>query len=159
LDHSGSVAYAKEITGANILCHEYAAPFIRDGISSHDNAKTQEGRFVNAIVPYQAVEPDIVITTEFDLSGYGIEGRVIPTPGHSQGSITVILDNGEVLVGDLVGEQNGHMNLLTFEDKDVLIQSLETIASYDVRRIYVSHGESIGYVDNDAFQEDIESLK
>ncbi len=158
-DHSGSVAYAKEITGGNILCHEYAAPFIRDGTSSHDNAKTPEGRFVNAIMPYQAVEPDIVITTEFDLSGYGIEGRIIPTPGHSQGSITVILDNGEVLLGDLVGEENGHMKLLVYEDKDVLIQSLETIASYNVRRIYMSHGESIAYIDNDTFQESIESLK
>ena len=158
-DHSGSVAYAKEITGGNVLCHEYAASFIREGESSRDNAKTPEGELVNAIMPNQGVEPDIVITTEFDLSEYGIDGIIIPTPGHSQGSITVILDNGEVILGDLVGEENGHMKLLTYEDKDVLIQSLETIASYDVSRIYMSHGESIGYIDNEIFQESIESLK
>ena len=35
------------------------------------------------------------------LGGYGIPGRIVHTPGHSQGSITVLLDSGDAFVGDL----------------------------------------------------------
>ena len=35
------------------------------------------------------------------LAGYGIPGKIIYTPGHSMGSVSVLLDNGEAFVGDL----------------------------------------------------------
>jgi glyoxylase-like metal-dependent hydrolase (beta-lactamase superfamily II) len=36
------------------------------------------------------------------LSAFGIEGTVIPTPGHTEGSISVILPRGEAIAGDLL---------------------------------------------------------
>ena len=45
--------------------------------------------------------PDIVISNEgLDLGPYGLAGRVMHMPGHSPGSVTVLLDSGEAFVGD-----------------------------------------------------------
>ena len=45
---------------------------------------------------------DIVLENEaFSLEEYGISGKVVYTPGHSSGSISVLLDTGEAFVGDM----------------------------------------------------------
>ena len=45
---------------------------------------------------------DIVLGEEgLDLKEYGIPGRVIYTPGHSSGSVSILLETGEVFAGDL----------------------------------------------------------
>ena len=38
-----------------------------------------------------------------DLHPYGVDGRAIATPGHTPGSVSVLLDSGEAIVGDLFG--------------------------------------------------------
>jgi glyoxylase-like metal-dependent hydrolase (beta-lactamase superfamily II) len=35
------------------------------------------------------------------LREYGVPGRVIHTPGHTEGSVSVLLDSGEAFVGDI----------------------------------------------------------
>ena len=45
---------------------------------------------------------DVVLEDEeFSMEPYGIQGRVLHTPGHSPGSMTLLLDSGEAFVGDL----------------------------------------------------------
>jgi glyoxylase-like metal-dependent hydrolase (beta-lactamase superfamily II) len=47
-------------------------------------------------------EVDIVLGDEgLGLTEYGIAGRVRYTPGHSSGSVSVLLDTGDAFVGDL----------------------------------------------------------
>jgi glyoxylase-like metal-dependent hydrolase (beta-lactamase superfamily II) len=72
------------------------------------------------VVPDHAptCEPDIVFEDKWRLDEYtstlrrgsgqaslstgGIAGRVVPTPGHTPGSVSVLLDSGEAIVGDMV---------------------------------------------------------
>jgi glyoxylase-like metal-dependent hydrolase (beta-lactamase superfamily II) len=94
----------------------------------------------------------------FDLSEYGISGKIIHTPGHSQGSISIILDNGETLVGDMVRDEgDGEIGPgMFYEDKETLIASLEEVALFESRRIYLSHGNT---VDNTGLNNAIATLK
>lgn len=158
-DHSGSIAQAKEITGAKILCHESAASYIRNGVCSPIIAQNFKGRFMNAVSPeweYQGVEPDILINREFDLGEYGISGKVVHTPGHTEDSVTIILDSGEMLLGDLVRGKEPKIHLGQFyEDEAVLLQSLEMIAGYNAKKIYMSHGT---YIDNSVLRRTIDKL-
>ena len=49
-----------------------------------------------------ATRVDVKIGNEgMSLYDYGIPGRVVYTPGHSSGSISVLLESGEAFVGDL----------------------------------------------------------
>lgn len=49
-----------------------------------------------------STEVELVIDDDgLSLKDYGISGRVVYTPGHTIGSVSVLLDSGEALVGDL----------------------------------------------------------
>ena len=54
--------------------------------------------------PYQPLTPDILLdgTTPLDLRDFDIDGTLHPTPGHTQGSLSLTLANQHALVGDLL---------------------------------------------------------
>ncbi|MBN2464268.1 MBL fold metallo-hydrolase [candidate division WOR-3 bacterium] len=80
-DHIGSLAEIKKTIKAPVAVHRLDAGALREG---------------------SGVEPDILLEDDFDLRQYGAAGRVIWTPGHSRGSVSVMLESGESVVGDLV---------------------------------------------------------
>ena len=62
-----------------------------------------------------------------------------------------------MLLGDLVRETDAKIHIGRFyEDKDALVQSLETLAAYDAKKIYMSHGT---FIDNKMLQQSIEDIK
>ncbi len=107
VDHAGNAHRLRELCQAPVLAHrgdlpyylgEQAMTFCSTGWFGRVFAKT------GAIQqPYPAFEPDILMDEDpVDLSPYGIPGQVIPTPGHTPGSISVCLQNQEAIVGDLI---------------------------------------------------------
>ena len=48
------------------------------------------------------LEPGIAFEGTLDLNGYGIDGIVEPTPGHTHGSVSIFLANSEAIIGDLL---------------------------------------------------------
>ncbi len=48
------------------------------------------------------IEPGLLIRKSLDLRPYGVEGRVELTPGHTPGSVSLFLEGGEVIIGDLL---------------------------------------------------------
>ena len=62
-----------------------------------------------------------------------------------------------MLLGDLVRESDDKIHLGRFyEDKDALIQSLETLAAYRTTKIYMSHGT---VMDDERLEQSIEDIK
>lgn len=70
------------------------------------------------------------------LQELGIEGCMIPTPGHSDDSISLILDSGDVFVGDLypLYEREAH------EEADVQ-ESWKQILATKPKRIFYGHAK------------------
>jgi glyoxylase-like metal-dependent hydrolase (beta-lactamase superfamily II) len=150
MDHIGLVAHAKEVTGGKVLCHRSLADNLRNSKIERAVPRTRNigTRLMNSLtrwLKYAGVEPDIVMDDEFDLGKYGIKGRIIHTPGHSASSISIVLDNGEALIGDMVREEDtGEIGLGAFyEDDRVLLESLIKVADLEPRTIYLSHGNTI----------------
>jgi ribonuclease/clavin/mitogillin len=65
----------------------------------------------------------------------GIAGEIIGTPGHSDDSVTLILDEGVAFTGDLP-----HPLLITDEAKKTLHESWEKIRAFHVNTVYPGHG-------------------
>jgi glyoxylase-like metal-dependent hydrolase (beta-lactamase superfamily II) len=150
LDHIGSIAYAKQATGAQVLCHRSLAESLKNGemelaVLQTNNVRARVMNYLTRWLKLTGVEPDIVMDDEFDLSEYGIAGRILHTPGHSASSISIVLDNGEVLIGDMIREEDaGEVGLGGFyEDRQLLLKSLEQVAALEPRTIYLSHGTTI----------------
>jgi len=163
LDHVGTIAYAQKVTGGKILCHRSLSDHLVNGEAESAVARNLLGHVLNFLTglqgsKYEGAKPDILMDDEFDLSEYGIAGKVIHTPGHSPSSVAIMLDNGEALVGDLVRDEgSGKIGLgMFYEDKKVLLESLEKVAAFESRIIYLSHGT---HIDNRALRNFIESNK
>lgn len=161
LDHIGSIAHAQRITGAKVLCHHSLSERLANGEIEPAVPRNLRGRVMSFMTrlagfEYEGIEPDLLMDEELDLAEYGLPGKVIHTPGHSPSSVSIMLDNGEALVGDLVRDEgSGEIGLgMFYDDKQVLLESLETVAAYEPRILYLSHGT---HTDNRGLRHAIEA--
>jgi len=53
-------------------------------------------------IPFKPFVPDVIVKADTDLSSSGVNIRLINTPGHSAGSLSVIIDNEIAIAGDAV---------------------------------------------------------
>jgi len=142
-DHYGGLKAVKELTGAEVLCHENAASYIRKAESEPVVAQNFLGRLLNRLpeLPSPAVEPDIVIRNETDLAPWGVPGRIISTPGHSIGSVSILLETGEALVGDTVRGESGKISLgMFYEEEEQLWKDIAAVTAAEPKVVYFSHG-------------------
>jgi hydroxyacylglutathione hydrolase len=104
IDHAGSAAELRRRIGMPVAVHAGDAPLLRSGSNGTVRPRNREARLVAAVLvrPYEPLEPDLVLTEEISLRGYGVDGRVVFTPGHTPGSLSIALPTREVIVGDLV---------------------------------------------------------
>jgi glyoxylase-like metal-dependent hydrolase (beta-lactamase superfamily II) len=94
------------------------------------------------------VEPDLALEEGMDLKSYGLAGRVIATPGHTAGSVSVLLDGGDAVAGDLL--VGGYLGGLLSprvpgypyfaEDLRALRASIRKLLAGAPGRVYVGHG-------------------
>ena len=69
------------------------------------------------------------------LAGIGIAGKIISTPSHSRDSISLILDDGDCLVGDLEPMEY----LSAYGDNPALKADWDAIMSFHPKRLLYSH--------------------
>jgi glyoxylase-like metal-dependent hydrolase (beta-lactamase superfamily II) len=103
-DHAGNAAELGKRSGRPVALHVNDAGIARSGQNGVLAVESDLGRLVRPFVdePFQAFEPDILFRETFSLEPYGVRGMVLPTPGHTLGSSSVVLANGEALIGDVL---------------------------------------------------------
>lgn len=155
LDHFGELANLKRLTGAKVLAHRYEASFIESGGNSPIVARTTLGRLINAIAPKLRMEGstvEVVFDDELDLAGFGADGKVVCTPGHTAGSLSIVLKDGSVLVGDQFRGKAGRLTLgMFYEDEQKLRASLRRIVGFGPKVLYMSHGATTDLADLEGF--------
>ncbi len=103
-DHFGTAAQFKEWTHAPLAVHELDAEYVSFGTVPTIKPITRLGTIFKSMLSVKAtaVEPDIVLQDGDRLGRYAGKGVVIHTPGHTAGSISILLPGGVCIVGDLV---------------------------------------------------------
>jgi glyoxylase-like metal-dependent hydrolase (beta-lactamase superfamily II) len=51
---------------------------------------------------YPPFEPDRTIADALRLDEFGVAGEALHTPGHTDGSLSIVLDSGDAIAGDLL---------------------------------------------------------
>ena len=69
------------------------------------------------------------------LEAIGIPGEIVHTPGHSDDSVSLLLDDGSAFTGDLT-----HPAMVGAEDPDVVAASWDLLRERGATRIYPGHG-------------------
>lgn len=149
-DHIGSAKALRELTGASIAIHHADADAARTGRFGRMVPRTWLGRLTSLAASVQcfpgscSFEPDILIDGELDLAPYGIAASVIHTPGHTPGSVSVLLASGEAIVGDAIMSAFPRLTKPSYpiyaDDLAQVRESVAKILAYDPRIIYTAHG-------------------
>lgn len=152
-DHVGSLKELRELTGANVMVHRNEKDHLEKGKLKIPPAVTRWGKTMHFLLKgmgrTMSTEPnevDVVIDDEgLSLEEYGIPGEIIFTPGHSLGSISILLDSGDAFVGDSAMNKvplTIKPNLPIFaEDEAALKNSWKKIIEGGAKTIYPGHGK------------------
>jgi hydroxyacylglutathione hydrolase len=93
---------------------------------------------------YEPCKLDIPVDNRLDLKVMGIDGYILHTPGHTSGSVSVIIEDEIALVGDtLFGVFKGSVFPPYAENIVMLIQSWEKLLQTGCRVFIPSHGTAI----------------
>ncbi len=152
-DHVGSAYEIKAATGAKLAMHSSESKWLENPAMPAPPGVTLWGRMFMSLRRYimpaeevTATGVDLLIGNEgISLEEYGIPGSVIWTPGHTHGSLSVLLDSGDAIVGDLA------MNMFPLrlspglpifaEDMSSVISSWELLIEKGARIVYPAHGK------------------
>ena len=151
-DHIGSAKQIKEITGAKIAMHEREKDWLENSVKAMPPGATAWGHILGPLITMflpllqiPGTPVDVVLgDEEFPLVEYGIPGKVIYTPGHSSGSVSVLLETGDAFVGDLAMNKfplrlNPGLPIFA-EDSQRVKESWELLLGQGAKTIYPAHG-------------------
>ena len=109
-DHIGFLGELRTLSRAPVAINHREKPWVEQGLKPLPPPISVWGRLLESfiktfVMPKQtfgAVPVDITLGDDtFPLEAYGVDGAVYFTPGHSSGSMSLILRTGEAFVGDL----------------------------------------------------------
>jgi len=86
-------------------------------------------------------QPQVLLEDGMGLDEYGLQAKVIHTPGHTQGSIAVLTAQGQLFIGDTLSNRT-RVDVAPFiQDYQELRQSLERVQSLHAITVFPGHGE------------------
>jgi len=149
-DHCGTLAALQKKAGCPVLVHQLEKDYLESGRNAPIIPIHPLGK---ALMPFMGIRftashADLLVDDTLELLPYGVNARVIFTPGHTPGSISILTADHQAIVGDLCG---GGWPLGQFQsDKprlhywasspDDLQTSLQRVLSCQPVKIYVGHG-------------------
>ena len=95
---------------------------------------------VKVLKDFEKFSPDIFIDEGFDLSEYGMNAKILHTPGHTAGSIGILTAEGDLISGDTFinnGKPSGAPNACDFEK---LAASIGRLKKINMKAVYPGHG-------------------
>jgi len=158
-DHADNAAYLSEKYGAKIALHTLEAPLVERGdMSCTRQPKPDRISFIFRVLiplapvlfkgnPFQTFKPDFTIDEGFDLSAYGFNAQVLHLPGHSKGSLGIMIPDDPmtagpaVFCGDLLYNLFGKPTCLLIDNLTDFKASIEKLRSLEVKMVYPGHGK------------------
>ena len=148
-DHVGGLREISGRTRARVLVHEAEANFLSRGFTPFPRGTGPFSKTLSLIGRtvarragrYPAVFPHVVVDQSLDLGPYGLRGHIVPTPGHSPGSLSILLDAGAAVVGDTLFHFPPWRIAPPFaDDPSALAESWKLLFNSGCQTFYPAHG-------------------
>ncbi|TFH18771.1 MBL fold metallo-hydrolase [Candidatus Bathyarchaeota archaeon] len=145
-DHVGNAVYLRDKYGAKIAMHCGDLRMVETG----DMFVDMKGGIMMGLVgslmkafglASEKFTPDIYLEDNQSLKEYGLDAIVIHNPGHSEGSISLLTDDGLLFCGDLFNNDKKPMKASIIQNAEMLDASVEQIKAIDTSTIYPGHGK------------------
>jgi glyoxylase-like metal-dependent hydrolase (beta-lactamase superfamily II) len=150
-DHAGNASWLKQNYGARIIVHRLEVPVLLSGLNKPPGGTnfitsflvwvaSKIFRITARFTPCQA---DIAVDNFLDLKELGFNAFVMHTPGHTAGSVSVIIDNEIAIVGDTMFGIFRHTVFPPFaDDAKQLIRSWNALLNTSCKIFIPSHGRA-----------------
>lgn len=147
-DHCGALPALRAASGAPIAAHPEAGRRLRGAPVPLPVPRRLRGRAMALLARAWArrlalpeLPIDVPLEDGASLEPFGLEGCVLHTPGHTADSVTLLLEGGVALVGDLVTSRNGRAVAQPYfiEDETALRNSIARLSALGVRLLYTGH--------------------
>ena len=150
-DHFGGLAALRGVADFEIGCHPLHLGALQEGRGMHSPGLTWWARPYMAVarlafrfLTFTGVPSSRAVARGESLHHLGLPGRVHYTPGHSEGCVSLVLDDGTALTGDLVQGPRRPGALPEFPamglDTRLILSSWRSLLDLGVRRILPAHG-------------------
>ncbi|MBI9050884.1 MAG: MBL fold metallo-hydrolase [Anaerolineaceae bacterium] len=146
MDHVGNAITLREKYNAKIAIHEADYPMVRDG----KPLKRAATGFIWKLMsragekpgdPNPAFEVDLFLTDGQRLDEFGLAARIIHTPGHTPGSISILTDDGQLFCGDIFANRRSPSLAPLIENSEQILASLQKIKQAQPKIIFPGHGK------------------
>ena len=149
-DHTGNAAFLKNKFGVKIAMHPDDAAMAEKGDMFVNRKKPNF--LIQTLVPLftgfgksRRFKPDILLKDGDTFSGHGLDARVISIPGHSKGSIGILLSNGELFCGDLLVNTKEPALSTLMDDQSAASSSMMRLQHEAIQMVYPGHGEPFDF--------------
>jgi glyoxylase-like metal-dependent hydrolase (beta-lactamase superfamily II) len=146
LDHYGSADAVRRATGAPIAAHRGDANTMARGETDLGSVRGW-GKVIEWSMPIverflrpPSTQADVLVVDGWRLDDYGLDAFIVHTPGHTPGSISLVVEGGLVFAGDLVSARGWpHAQWFYATDWSEIGTSINRIKAYVPEWIYTGH--------------------
>lgn len=166
IDHAGSAVALQRLTGAPIALHRGDARLVATPNLKIPPGRTPATEMLGALMravgwalPLETFTPGVWLADGQSLREFGFDARVIHTPGHTVGSVSVLCDDGALFVGDAILNLVHVAFPLYWEDASQARASALKIHTLEPRVCYTAHGHAFDARELAAFIARVQKLE
>ncbi len=145
-DHTGNAAWLRRSFDSRIAMHKDDSGMVESGDMFVNRKKPNI--LIRKMIPLftgfgkaERFAPDLLVGDGYDLTKFGIDARVISIPGHSKGSIGILMATGGLFCGDLYDNVKTPSLNSIMDDLDGAKHSTGKLKGYKIKTIYPGHGK------------------
>jgi len=158
IDHIANCKFIKEKYGAKIIIHKDDINLVHnltiEKLFSNFKFKKVSLRIVSGLMhpvfvriskkiirEYIEFEIDEVIEADYDLRKYKLDADILHLPGHTPGSIGILMKEGNLIVGDALTNTKKPAMAINACDFSLLKKSVLSLKSKNIGEVFPGHGE------------------
>lgn len=148
-DHAANAKRIKEKFNSLVFIHKHEESYLSRGDNILPGGTTFLTVFIVNLLgkrlfhrfKYEPCSPDILVDAEYNLKEFGFNAYLLHTPGHTRGSMSLIVDDEIAIVGDtMFGVFRWSVFPPYAEDKDTMIKSWGKLLATKCSMFLPSHG-------------------
>lgn len=145
-DHTGNAAYLRHEFHTRVAMHKGDTAMVEQG--DMFAGRKQSNILIRKLLPAFSgfgktarFSPDLYVTNNQKLNAFGLPGQILSLPGHSQGSIGVLMDNGDLFCGDLFENLKSPAFSSIMDEPVIARSSASRLKNFKINTLYPGHGK------------------
>jgi hydroxyacylglutathione hydrolase len=153
-DHAGLAADLQHSSGATVILGAGDVPLAtaghNDELKPTSFAASVLKPFIRSVYPELTADITVAPGESFDLAKWGLDGKIIAMPGHTPGSLVVVLADHTAFVGDMIAAlvfPHRPGEHLYQADPVQNRKNIQTLLDLGVTKFYLGHGGPVARAD------------